>query len=83
MNKEEIQKIETELKPDGFTGYLFHLFTSGNCDTSFETVVLEEGACLALKGSAPVRERREQFLKIWEGCKNISDYLKKQSGHSK
>jgi hypothetical protein len=77
MKKETITSIENELQPDGLAGYVFHILTGGNFDNLCDTAVLEEGACMVLKGSAPVRERREMFLKVYDGCKKIADHIKK------
>ena len=79
MKAEKITEIEKELQPDGLNGYIFHLLTCGDFDNLCGTEVLEEGVCMVLKGSAPVRERREMFLKIFNGCKRIADYIKKEA----
>jgi len=83
MKIEDITKIENELQPDGLNGYIFHLLTGGDFDNLCDTAVLEEGACMVLKGTAPIRERREMFLKIYDGCKKIADRIKIDAGWKK
>ena len=83
MKPETITSIENELKPDGLTGYVFHLITGGDYDNLCDTAVLEEGACMVLKGTAPLRERREMFLKVYDGCRKVADRIKQDVGWEK
>lgn len=60
MTKEEIDKIEKELSPNGLTGYIFYI---GKFKDLCEVTTLEEGACLVIKG-LPKREGRKAFFRI-------------------
>lgn len=80
MKRETITKIENTLGRSGLTGYIFFKLTGDSYDNLCETQTLEEGACLVLKGTAPVRERREMFLRIYDGCKRIADHIKEDAG---
>lgn len=80
MTQEKIERIEKELQPDGLAGYLFYMFCNHNVDNLCEISQLPEGGVgLIMKGTASIQERREMFLKVYDGCKNISEYFKKSS----
>jgi len=76
MTQLEIDKIEAELVPDGLTGYLFHL-AYPNRENLFEVVYISGiGACMVMKGDYDVIVRRQQFIDVYDGFKNVSQYLK-------
>ncbi len=79
MNNETIQKIEQEFPKDGLTGLLFFKFTGGDSENICEVAILEKGVGLVLKGTAPISERRKQFLMIYDGCRKIADFIKRTS----
>lgn len=84
MKKETITEIEKRLPPDGLSGYIFHLLADNEFVNLCDVVSLPEGGVgMALKGSAPVTERREMFLKIYSGCKRIANEIKKDTGWAK
>lgn len=83
MTYQDIEKIEEQLPPDGLTGYIFFLLAKNSYDNLTETAIIDQGACLILRGSAPIEERREMFIKIYEGCKHIADQLKINAGYPK
>lgn len=77
MTTEQIEKIEKELA-GGLVDHIFHWFTKGNSEEfgMFEVAVTEGRVGLVLRGSAPIEERRDQFLKLYTGLDNMADKLK-------
>ena len=81
MKKETIDHFEKELTPGGLTDFIFHLISGEDGEKLFEVESLIDGsAALVTKGTAPITERRVQFLKIYDGCKKIADTIKKDMG---
>lgn len=84
MTFEQIKEIEDNFPTDGLAGYLFWKLTNNNYDNLISTAyIIKVGACSVLNGSAPIEERREMFLKVYDGCKTISKFLKDQVDYDK
>lgn len=81
MKKETVISLENTKGP-GLNNFLAHLLNKSEHDEDnifvVETINSFNGeAALVVKGSAPVEERRELFIKIMDGISNISDFIKK------
>lgn len=65
--------------PDGLTGYVLRQLCQGDTRNLIEVESLsDDSAGLVMKGTAPIEERREQFLKIYDGCKAIAEEMKSE-----
>lgn len=85
MKPETIKEIEKQYPNpgEGLKIYIFNLLTGGDFDNLFELTTFENNSCTAvLKGTASKVERREQFLKIYEGCNKIAEYIKKDVNYN-
>ena len=75
----EFAKIHEQ---DGFAGHMFFRFCGEKREELFEIATIEGGgAALVMKGTAPILERRRQFLDIYEGLQRLANYIEYETGY--